>query len=393
MNRHIVDAEVQKFILYHLNDDPAGIALQKSPFSEVSSAELASQVDGKKRSQKKLPLWHATPGIYFPPRLNMEQASSESTAHYKTALLKGNHIADLTGGFGVDSFYFARRAAQVYHIEQNEELSDIAAHNASVLGASNITFIKADSIGFLETSNLSFDTAYLDPARRIESRKVFLLKDTVPDVTACLPLLLSKAPRIVIKTSPLFDIQSGLKELSQVSEVHVVSVKNDCKELLWVIDKGFTGEPLITCAMTGPEGARTFSFYISHEKELQIRQFSDPLSYLYEPDVALMKAGGFRSIAEQYPVLKLNVNTHLYTSSEPFIQFPGRIFKVKDVNAYSSFSKDSKTRIKANVIVRNFPLEAEQVKKKQKISDGGELYLIFTTDQYGKLIVIEAERI
>ncbi|PWG78516.1 THUMP-like domain-containing protein [Pararcticibacter amylolyticus] len=393
MNKAILNKEVQSFIQEHLNDDVTRIALSKSPFPDVSSAELAMQTDGKKRIEKKLPLWYSTQGIYFPPKLNIEQSSSQPAAEYKSKLIKGNLLADLTGGFGVDTFYFAKNASEVYHIEQNSDLSEIAKHNTEVLGARNIHFITGDSISFLKETHLKFDTVYIDPARRVETRKVFLLKDTEPDVTALLPLLLSKASRIIIKTSPLYDIQSGLKELPNVSEVHILSIKNDCKELLWIVDRDFSKEPVIYCSAIKEQEIRTFKFRYSEEREAPSPPFSFPGSFLYEPDVTLLKAGAYKLLGQELGMSKLNINSHLYTSDHYTANFPGKAFKVLRTLNYNDYSKNLKTTGKANVISRNFPLTVDQLRKKHKLSDGGDRFLIFTTGPSGKLIIIEAERV
>lgn len=387
MNANISLPAVQKFLSDRLKNDVHKIALSKSPFSEVSSQELAEQLDSKQRAEKKLPLWFHTSGIIFPPKLSIEQCSSELTAEYKSGLVKGDKLIDLTGGFGVDAYYFSRNAVQVIHCERDETLSLIAKHNAEILCAENITFINADSIDYLQNSNDNFDTIYIDPSRRIQTKKVFLLQDTEPNVVANLQLLLSKAPRIIIKTSPLFDIQSGLKELCNVSEVHVVSVKNDCKELLWAIDKGFSGEASIICSALAKAEESTFSFKLSEEKKLNINLYTPPRAFLYEPDVALLKAGCFKSITHHYQVDKLHPSTHLYTSDLLKQAFIGKVFSVKSVLDYKAFFKGNKVK-KANIISRNFPLSPDEIKKKHKIVDGGEDYLIFTRVFPNSLVVI-----
>ena len=389
MNTNIFNPEVQKFLQEYLKDDVNRIALSKSPFAEVSSRELAEQLDGKQRTQKKLPLWHDTPGIIFPAKLSIEQSSSELTAEYKSGLARGDKLIDLTGGFGVDTFFFSKKLKKVIHCEENTELSEIAKHNLSVLGANNISFINSDSIEYLKSTSETFDTIYADPSRRIQSKKVFLLRDTEPDVVSNLPLLLSRASRIIIKTSPLFDIQSGLRELSNVSEVHVISIKNDCKELLWVIDKGFTGEAQIICTAIGQSAERTFGFKFSDERNLVLDSHAAPRNYLYEPDVALLKAGGFKNIAFRFEMEKLQQNTHLYTSDNLIQNFIGKTFKVNAVQDYKSFIKGNQVK-KANVISRNFPHSPEMLKKKHKITDGGEDFFIFTTVFPDKLQVIYA---
>ena len=389
MNKNIFDPRVQQFLEEHIKGDIHKIALSKSPFDNISSRELAEQLDSRRRAEKKLPLWFNTSGIIFPPKLSIEQSSSEVTAAYKSEVIKGNKIIDLTGGFGVDTYFFSKKAKEVVHCEKRRELSILAGHNLSILGAENIRFINADSIEFLKETEEIFDTLYVDPSRRIESKKVFLLKDTEPAVVSNLALFLTKASRIIIKTSPLFDIQSGLNELSQVSAVHVVSVKNECKELLWVIDKGFVGEAEIISTAISTSGQKSFRFKISDERSLSIDSYSVPLKYLYEPDVALLKAGCFKSITQAFPVLKLHQHSHLYTSENFVADFPGKVFNINAVSDYKQFIKENQLK-KANVISRNFPHSPDELKKKHKISDGGPEYLIFTTVFRNNLQVIQA---
>ena len=392
MNYELLKPEVQHFIISHINDDINKILLGKSPFPGISTRELVQQIDGKKRIEKKLPNWFNTPGIYFPQKLNIEQSSSELTAAYKSKLIQGDSLIDLTGGFGVDVTYFSKYAGQVYHIEQNEELSNIAAHNSKILGISNIEFIKANSIEFLQEAKDNFSTLYVDPARRIESQKVFLLKDTLPDVVSNLPLFLSKAERVIIKTSPLFDIQSGLRELAHVSEIHVVSIKNDCKELLWVIDRNFEGEPIIIASCLNQDTEERFSFKLSEEKDLPQAETAAPEQYLYEPDVALLKAGGFKSIGSRFELKKLNPNTHLYTSESFSNKFPGKVFRIREVAMYKEWIK-ARQRKKANIVSRNFPLSPDQIKKKHKLTDGGDDFLFFCTGNKNQLLVIDAQKV
>lgn len=378
MNRNIFDPAVQKFLQEHLKDDVNKIALSKSPFAEISARELAEQLDGKQRAQKKLPSWFNTPGIIFPAKLSVEQSSSELTAAYKATLAQGDKLIDLTGGFGVDSYFLSKAVKELVHCEANQELSAIAKHNLDLLGSENVSYFSGDSIEYLKATEKTFDTIYVDPARRIKSRKVFLLKDTEPNVVENLDLLLSKASRIIIKTSPLFDIQSGLKELSNVSEVHVLSIKNDCKELLWVIDKGFIAEAKIISVALGSDFAQFFAFSLSVERMLAIDFYSSaPLTYLFEPDVALLKAGAFKSIAHRFSLNKLHPNTHLYTSDQPNQEFIGKTFRIVATQDYRAFCKNNPIK-KANVIAKNFPYSPEELKKKHKITDGGDDFLIFT---------------
>ena len=392
MNYKLLNTEVQNFIRDHLNDDVSKILFAKSPFEGVSVKELAEQIESKRSSEKKLPTWFKTEGIYYPPKLSIEQTSSEQTAAYKANFAKGEKLIDLTGGFGVDSFFFSKVVKSVMHCEVKDELSTISKHNASVLGADNIQFFTGDGISFLKDTDQKFDTIYIDPARRKIDKKVFMLSDCEPDVVNKLDLLLSKADRLIIKTSPLLDIQFGLNELKNVSQIHVVSVKNDCKELLWILDSCFQGDPEITSVSLDVPVPKSLSFQISEEKELQITKYSDPQLYLYEPDVSLLKAGCFKLITKKFDLEKIAPNTHLYTSEELNEEFIGRIFKVTSCLNYKAFMKQ-KPVSKANIICRNFPLTPAEIKKKNKLTDGGSEYLIFFRNSGDELLVASAIRV
>ncbi|MDB5121646.1 MAG: hypothetical protein JWN56_2864 [Sphingobacteriales bacterium] len=392
LNNLILHQDVQDFISYKLQDDINRILLSKSPFAGINSKELAEQIDSKKRSEKKLPTWFNSSGIYYPPKISIEQSSSESTAAYKSSLIKGNSVIDLTGGLGVDSYYFSQKVPSVTHCELNEELSEIAKYNASILGTSNIDFVSGDGLAFLQNSDTVFDTIYLDPSRRVNSQKVFLLQDCEPDVVTNLDYLLSRAQRIIIKTAPLLDIQSGLKELKHVSEIHVVSVKNECKELLWIIDKEFDlPEPEIICVTVNDKDTKRYQFKISEEKAYNVERYSNPLNYIYEPDVSLLKSGCFKLISRDFEVLKLHQHTHLYTSNNQ-VDFIGRTFRLKQQWSYKDFIKLKPVK-QANIICRNFPINAVEVKKKHRLLDGGIEYLLFTTGSNNELLVLNCARI
>lgn len=393
MNQAILEIDVQNYINKNLRADISKIMLAKSPFAEVSSKELAQQVDSKHRTEKKLPTWFHADQIYYPSKLAMEQSSSEVTARYKSQLIKGNVVLDLTGGFGVDSYFFSKVVQQVIYCEQNSELAEIAKHNLTVLGLKNIDFITDDGLSFLQKTNVTIDTIYIDPSRRVENKKVFMLQDTVPNVIENLPLLLKRAKQLVIKTSPMLDLQAGLTEFgAYVSEIHVVSYKNDCKELLWVLQPELCADPQIHCVILSALKALYFNFSLSTEKNSKVFEYADPLAYLYEPDVAILKAGAFKSTALQYALNKLNINTHLYTSTGLVKDFPGKTFKIISSEPYKDFIR-KKVKGSFNVISRNFPLTPEQLKKKHKLNDGGEAYLLFTTGCTGNLLTIEAERL
>jgi 16S rRNA G966 N2-methylase RsmD len=391
VNKNILDGEVQKFINFNLHVDIPTISLKKSPFTLVSSKELAEQIDSKKRCELKLPRWFNSKGIYYPPKIAIEQASSEITAKYKADLIQGEELIDLTGGIGVDSLFFARIAKSVTHCEINQELSEIAEYNSKILGLS-ILFIHSNGLEYLLKSNKIFSTIYIDPSRRINSKKVFMLKDCEPDIISNLQLLKDHSSRILIKTAPLLDIQSSIKELKQVHSIHVISIKNECKELLIIIDKEEkTDDPLITCALLGDD-EKTYSFKLSEEKEFQIHKYSEPLEYIYEPDAALLKAGCFKLITRDFNCDKIHQHTHLYTSNQLMNLFPGRTFILKKAWEYGTFIKENQIK-KANIICRNFGLSPEEIKKNLKINDGGNEYLLFCTGAKNERLVLNCARI
>lgn len=389
MNNKLLAKAVQDYISTNLNADVNQIALAKSPFEGITAAELATQITAKKKSEKKLPTWFNTQGIYYPPVLSIEQTSSEITAKYKSKLAKGNTLIDITGGFGIDSYYFSKKVKAVTHCEINPELSAIAKHNAQALQATNIEFKAEDGIAYVMASGASFDTIYVDPARRAEKGKVFMLKDCTPDIASNLDALLEKSSRIIVKTAPLLDISAGLSELKHVSEIHVVSVKNECKELLWIIDKAYNDDTKIIAITLNNEIEKDFSFYRSSSNgSIQFIDHLNTGDYLYEPDAALLKSGAFNLIGTTYNLLKLHPQTQLFSSTIVNQDFPGRIFKIEVVLTTAALKKQE--NLKGNVIVRNYPAKPEDLVKKYKIKADQNQFLIFTKVGNGENIVVKA---
>ena len=361
LHKNILTKEVQAFIQKNLKTDLQKLILKGSPFPEISIQDLAIQIEGKNKSEKKLPTWYKTDGIIFPAKLNLEQASSEITAKYKSSLIKDGELIDLTGGFGVDDYYFSLKANQVYHCEINSALSEIVAQNNSVLGRPNIQCIIGDSSNFLSKQK-KLDTIYVDPSRRAQSNRVFLFKDCEPNVVENQDLYLAKAQKVIIKAAPMLDITAALQELKQVSEVHIVSVNNECKELLFVLEKNNKTTPNIFCVLLNEQQERIYPFNSLEEKVINVKSKALK-SFLYEPDAAILKAGFFKSIAQKFAVDKINPNTHLYTSENEIIDFPGKRFKIIQSTNFQDF-KSNKLLAKANVVTRNFDLKPEEIKKK-----------------------------
>ena len=393
MNTLILQKEVQLFLEKHLKESPAKIALKKSPFEGISSSELAAQLDGKQRAGTKIPLWTTTPGMYFPAKLNLEQCSSEKTALFKSSLIQeGTRLIDATSGFGVDSFYFSTRAKQVISCELNSDLAQISSHNAKVLSATNIEVIATNGVDYILNSPQEYvDYIYLDPSRRVQNKKVFLLDECEPNLVELQHCFFERSHIIISKLAPLLDISSALGMLNHVKDVYVVSLQNDCKELIFIQKKDFEGEPVIHAVRLFKEEQLVISFTYSEERSTLV-EYSAPLSYLYEPDVALTKAGAFKTIASLFGIKKLHKNTHLYTSDRKIPDFPGKIFKIKEVESFTEFKKN-KTPLQADIIAKNFPLKTEEIKKKFKIKDSGDSFSLFTTVLNDQLIVIHTHRI
>lgn len=391
MNKAILNPEIQNFIRKNLKTELTSLVLKGSPFPEVTAAELAQQISALKKAEKKLPEWFAQKALYYPPKLNLEQTSSEATAKYKASLFKAKRTADLTGGLGIDSYYFSQNSKEHHYCELNKDLCEIATHNFRIFKKENIEVHCGDGLEFLKNSPLKFDFIYLDPARRDDAGgKVFKLADCLPDVPQNLALLFSKTEKILLKTSPLLDLRAGLQELQQVSEIHIVAVENEVKELLWVLEKDFSDSPQIHTVNFQKKGDQYFSGNIGGEFQAE---YSLPKKYLFEPNAALMKSGIFDELAQETGTLKLHQNSHLFTSDK-IIDFPGRVFQVSDILHFkpSDIKKKFKSK-KAHVATRNFPLSVAEIRKKFRIKDGGDSYLFFTTNLEGNLIVLSCEKL
>ena len=381
--------EIQ-FIQKNLPRDPVAIALEAAKYPNLDVSRLVGQIKARQKLKDKMPHWVANEKVFFPPALALEQSSSEITAQYKKSLLKKGTLIDLTGGFGVDVMAFAENLEQVYHCEINESLSAMVAHNAQIFLKNNIQFIIGDSQKYLEKSK-KFTHIFIDPSRRINSSKVFLLKDCEPNILDNLELYLSKCDRLIIKAAPMLDISSALADLKKVTEVHIISLNNECKELLFVIENKVIKEPKVFCALLQKDKKEIHQFSYQTEKDLEITAKAI-LNYLYEPDAAILKAGFFKSLAPQFKVDKIHQHSHLYTSNILVNNFPGKKFQISKILSFNHFLKENKTK-KANVVTRNFDLKPEEIKKKFKIKDGGEIFLFFSTNYKNEKVVIEATRI
>jgi len=392
-NKAILDPKIQEFINQNINSDLANLALKGIPFDNNLKQDIITQIESKKKCEKKLPTWFNTPNIYFPPKLNIEQTSSEVTAQYKSNLISGKSIIDITGGFGVDCYYFSKKVDTVIHCDLNVSLSEIVEKNTSKLKVNNITFHANDGLEVLKTIGKKVDWIYIDPSRRNDIKgKVFLLKDCLPNVPENLDMLFQYSKNIMIKTSPILDITSGISELQNVKHIHCVAVNNEVKELLWILEKDFSNEIEIKTINITNKDTQRFNFTLKKELETT-PTYSQPLNYLYEPNTAILKSGAFNSIAGIKNIYKLHKHSHLYTSND-LIQFPGRRFKIIKTIPYNKKSYKKEINLsQANITTRNFPETVAQIRNKFKIKDGGKNYLFFTTILENSKTIISSVKI
>lgn len=392
MDLEILNPEIQKFINNNIGENISKLALKKNPFPDIEWVSILNQIESKTKAKTKLPTWYATENIIYPGKISVEQTSSEKTSFYKSEIVSGESLIDLTGGFGIDDYYFSKKIEKVAHCEINPELSDIAKHNFEQLKVKNITCYSGDSLETLTKLNTKWDWIYIDPSRRNDAKgKVFMLRDCLPNVPENLDLLFQFSDSILIKTAPLLDIAAGLTELRNVKKIHIIALENEVKELVWEIHKGHTGKIGIKTIHILKENQDIFEFTLDENTEKP--SFSLPDKYLYEPNSAIMKSGGFDEVSIFFKLNKLHKHSHLYTHST-LIPFPGRIFEIEKVIPYH------KTEIKtflegkqANITTRNFPDTVESIRKKWKIKDGGNQYCFFTTDEKNNKIVLICTKI
>ena len=401
-----MNTATRDFIESHLKDDVRQLALQKFP-DDVDKTLVLNQIEARQILSKKVPSWASNPDLLFPKHLSIEQCSSELTAKYKSSIIEGGDtFVDLTGGLGIDSYFLSEKFKTAYYVENQKELCDLAEHNFAVLGR-KITVVNADSESFLSgqiAANLVPTLIFADPARRdIYNRKMVSLHDCSPDVVDLIETRHGTSLQYLIKASPMLDISLITNELKNISEIHIVSVKNECKEILIKIEPGFDGEIKYFCVDLQPVGTRhalslqdetNFQFVESEEKSAIPTFSSNIKKYLYEPNASLMKSGAFKLISQRFEIDKLHINSHLYTSDNLIPDFPGRIFEVVGSAPYNKKIKKEllKDVTEASVAVRNFPLSANELRKSLNLRESDENFVIGTTMMGEKKMVIYCKK-
>lgn len=375
-------ADTIDFIAAHQNDDVAKLALKFSSNKNIDIRAALQQIEGRQIAKAKLPTFAKTDDIVYPVKLSMEQCSSEKTAQYKQSIAgDGASMIDLTSGFGIDFYFISRNFKNAEYVERNADLCRIASHNFKALGATNVSATNADGIELIKASTSHYDLIFLDPARRDKNgNKTVEIKDCEPDVVALKNTLLSKCDRMMLKLSPMLDIKSAVRDLGCVEEVHVVAVDNECKELIFVCKKDAEFKSVVAANIKSVGGTEILESTASFEGVT----YSTPLTYLYEPNVAILKANISDCLASE-KIKKIAPFSHIFTSDELCDDFPGRKFEVE--KCFSMNKKELKENLdgikRANITCRNFPLQADELRKRLGIKDGGDKYIIATTDENG----------
>ena len=410
-----MDAATRQFIESHLKDDVRQLALSKFP-DDIDKTLILNQIEARQILSKKVPSWASNPDLLFPRHLSLEQSSSELTAKYKASLVEnGNVFVDLTGGLGIDSYFLSEKFKTSYYVENQKELCDLAEHNFTVLGR-KITVINSDAESFLrdkacliptgyDNQTTRWDNAcvvlYLDPARRdIYNRKMVSLHDCTPDVVDLVEThgrASLHGATVMIKLSPMLDVSMIINELSNIAEIHIVAVKNECKEVLVLLRPDYDGKITIHCVDLFPVETRhgTSLQYTENDEKSAIPSYSSNIQkYLYEPNASLMKAGAFKLVSQRFGIDKLHINSHLYTSDNLIPDFPGRVFEVV---GFAPFSKKIKKELlkdvtEASVVVRNFPLSANELRKSLNLKESDENFVFGTIMMGEKKVVIYCKK-
>ena len=390
-----ISSETLLFIEQNSRADVRTLALQAKKYPQVDMAMAVVQIAGRQIAKVKLPSWHRTEGLLYPKHLSMEQCSSEVTALYKASLVEGETFADLTGGFGIDCSFLSQKFKKADYVERQAELCELASHNFPLLGL-DIDVHHADGVEYLKRMD-PVDCLFLDPARRDgHGGKTVAISDCEPDVSALEDLLVEKAKTVMVKLSPMLDLSLALKTLKYVREVHIVSVNNECKELLLILQKqSISPDISIHCEHIVNDLHQHFVFTQEQERTSDCPLASAVEAYLYEPNASILKAGAYRSLTQAYPCCKLHVSSHLYTSPNYIEDFPGRSFKVEAISGFGK--KDLKTFLqgmeKANLTIRNFPSSVAELRKRLKLKEGGEDYLFATTLADESKVLIRCKKV
>ncbi len=380
-----VNQSTLDYIRQHADEDVRQLALRGHKCLDVDLQYALEQIAGRQKARTKLPSWAAIDGIVYPPHLSMEQCSSEATARYKASIAgKGALFVDLTAGFGVDMALISQGFQKAVHVERQPQLCAISSENFRLLGLNHIEVVCGDGVAYLHTMRHA-DLLFIDPARRdVHGGRTYDISDCTPNVLEILDEMLEKADRVMIKLSPMLDWRKAVADLGKVNEVHIISVDNECKELLLILSK--TMKPLRLFCVNNDEG-----FEVVEDLLPQPRPLPQDMRYLYEPNASVMKAGCFALIEQRFGVVQLERNSHLFVSDKEILGFPGRRFMIEKRTTMNK--RELKAALadvdQANITVRNFPMSVAELRKRLKLKEGGDVYIFATTisDEGHQLLV------
>ena len=380
-----VNQSTLDYIRQHADEDVRQLALRGHKCPDVDLQYALEQIAGRQKARTKLPSWAAIDGIVYPPHLSMEQCSSEATARYKASIAgKGALFVDLTAGFGVDMAFISQGFQKAVHVERQPQLCAISSENFRLLGLNHIEVVCGDGVAYLHTMRHA-DLLFIDPARRdVHGGRTYDISDCTPNVLEILDEMLEKADRVMIKLSPMLDWRKAVADLGKVNEVHIISVDNECKELLLILSK--TMKPLRVFCVNNDE-----CFEAVEGISSQPRPLPQDMRYLYEPNASVMKAGCFDLIEQRFGVVQLERNSHLFVSDKEILGFPGRQFLIEKRTSMNK--RELKATLadvdQANITVRNFPMSVAELRKRLKLKEGGDVYIFATTisDEGHQLLV------
>ncbi|MCR4765649.1 MAG: SAM-dependent methyltransferase [Bacteroidaceae bacterium] len=384
----IINDKLQQFIWTHKEDDVRQLALQASRYPGIDITYALTQIAGWQKMREKNPSWANCPTIIYPPHLPLEQCSSEQTALYKRHVIQQqasvtDDFADLTGGFGIDCSCISTLFQHSTYVERQESLCELATHNFQVLGLP--IRVKNDTSQSFLAKESHYNWLFLDPARRdAHGGKTIAIGDCEPNVCDLEATLVNKADHVMVKLSPMLDVDLAGKQLKHISEAHIISVDNECKELLLILSKAVTTDlehMPFHCVNIKKGEVQTFTFCKAEEQQTPYHLAQQIRRYLYEPNASIQKAGAYRCLAKRYDLQKLHANSHLYTSDKVVVDFPGRMFEVEATCGFGK--KELKSMLtgigQANLTVRNFPAAVAELRKRLHLADGGPIYLFATT--------------
>ena len=395
-----INESTWQYIAAHSDDDVAQLALHPAKDPQVDMAVALQQIAGRQKAKEKLPDWYATEGILYPKKISMEQCSSSQTAEYKASLVEGESFADFSGGFGVDTVALARKFDKGWYVEPQEELCELFQHNCKVLDINNVNIINGTMEENLATIG-PIDTIYLDPSRRdTHGRRVVSLADCTPNLPEWKSALLERCNTLMVKLSPMIDIFQTLRDLPETYAVHVVAVEGECKEVVFLLTRRdaswhvSTTDPTIVAVDINKIATTRVVTTLQTERTTPPRIATELGAYLYEPNAAVMKAGIFNALSQQFQIAKLAKNTNLFTADELHEDFPGRVFRIEAVHEFHprKTAKELSHLANASIAVRNFPLSAEELRKTLKIKNGNACYLFGCTLWDGKKIILQTQK-